>query len=105
MKKIIYSLFYLGLLGLPLTGQTEIILTEDGIEAAEIRIKINASLDGYAIVKRCAKCPDIKLKIDRNTQASSQGKVIHINRLNNLNMNFANIVFDPKTKRVKRITW
>lgn len=105
MQKIITIVFYLYLLALPLTGQTELLMIEDAIESESIRININDSLDGYLITKRCSTCPDVRLKIDRTSQAIKQGKVIHLHQANQLNGKFATIIFDPKTKLVKRIIW
>ncbi len=105
MKKIISTVFYLTLLMLPLTGQTEITTVEDAIEADNIRINIDASLNGYVIGQQCPDCPKIKLKIDRTTQAIKHGKAIHLHQANQLNGKFATLFFDPKTKLVTRIIW
>ncbi len=105
MKKIISTVFYLYLLTFPLTGQAEILMIEDAIEAESLQININDSLDGYVIARQCSTCPKVKLKIDKTTQAIKRGKVIHLHQANQLNGKFATIIFDPKTKLVKRIIW
>ncbi len=105
MKKFISIVFYLSLFTLPLAGQAEILMLEDAIESESLQISINDSLDGYVITKQCSTCPKLKLKIDRTTQAIKQGKVIHLHQANQLNGKYATIIFDPRTKLVKRIIW
>jgi len=105
MKKIIHTLFYLTLLMLPLTGQAEFLMIEDAIESESLQININDSLDGYVITRQCSTCPKLRFTIDKTTQAVKRGKVIHLHQANQLNGKFATIIFDPKTKLVKRIIW
>ena len=105
MKKIISSIFYLSLLMLPLTGQAEPTEVNQAIEVISIRIELNNSLEGYAIVKRCPTCADIKLKIDGSTQVSNQGKSIPLRTVNHIRAKSATVVYDPKNRQVKRIIW
>ena len=105
MKTITHTLICLSLLILPLAGQAEILLIEDAIETDKLQLSIDASLDGYVIARRCPKCPDVRLKVDKKTQAFKQGKQIHLNQAKHRNGKFATVIFDPKTKMVKRITW
>lgn len=107
MKKIISTVFYLSLLVLvlPLTGQAESSIANEAIEVTSIRIDLNNSLEGYAIVKRCPTCEDVKLKIDGSTQVSNQGKSIPLHTVNHMRANSATVVYDPKTKQVQRIIW
>ena len=105
MKKIISTVFYLTLLMLALTGRAEITTVEDAIEAENIRINIDASLNGYVTGQECLTCPKIKLKIDRTSQAIKQGKTIHLHQATQLNGKFATLFFNPKTKLVTRIVW
>ncbi len=109
MKKIISTFFYLSLLMLPLSGQaeseSEFTVIDEAIEVTSIRIDLNDSLEGYAIVKRCPSCADLKLKIDGTTQVTNQGKTIPLFKVKHIKADFALVVYDPKTKQVKRIVW
>ncbi len=105
MKNIHHTFIYLSLLMLPVIGQAEILLIEDAIETDKLQINIDASLNGYIKARRCPSCPDIRLKVDKNTQAFKHGKSIHLNQATHHNGKFATVIFDPKTKRVKRIKW
>jgi len=105
MKNFINTMIYLSLLMLPLSGQSEIITLTDAIEADIVRINIDSSLNGYVVVKRCPNCPDIRLKINKHTQAIKKGRAIHLHRANQLNGKGATIIFDPKTKLTKEISW
>ncbi|VAX12967.1 hypothetical protein MNBD_GAMMA24-2602, partial [hydrothermal vent metagenome] len=89
MKKMISIVFYLSLLILPLTSQAEITVVDVALEVTSLSINIDDSLNGYAIVKRCPTCADIRLNIDRTTQAISRGKTISMHKLNHLKANYA----------------
>lgn len=105
MKKIAQTIFYLTLLTLPLIGQAEILLIEDAIETDNLNLSLDSSLNGHVTVKRCPGCPNIKLKVNKDTQAIKHGKRVHLNHATHHSGSFATVIFDPKTKIVKRITW
>ncbi|HEB87667.1 MAG TPA: hypothetical protein ENI68_11730 [Gammaproteobacteria bacterium] len=105
MKKIISAVFYLSLLLLPLTGRAEPAVVDKAIEVISLSINIDDDLNGYAIVKHCPDCADIRLKIDSTTQVTNQGKNIPLHRLNHLRTNSALVIFDPKTSHLKQIVW
>lgn len=104
MKNIIPTFFYLSLL-LPLAGHAEILLIEDVIESEKLQLSLDSSLDGYVTAKRCPKCPSVRLKVNKNTQAFKHGKQVHLNQATQRNGKFATVIFDPKTKVVNRIKW
>jgi len=105
MKKIISTIFYFSLLILPLAGQTETVVSEGALEAENINISIDSSLNGYVTAQECSRCPKIKLKIDKTTQAIKGGKVIHLHRANLLNGKYATILYNPHKKLVTQIIW
>lgn len=105
MKKITHTLFCISLLTLPIAGQAEILLIEDAIETDKLSFSLDAALNGHITAKHCTSCPSIRLIVDKNTQAIKHGKAVHLNKATQIKGTFATVIFDPKTKIVKRITW
>lgn len=108
MKKIISTIFYLALLVLPLlpvTGWAEQAIVDKAIEVSSININIDNALNGYAIVKHCPDCAELRLTIDGTTQVTNQGKVIPLYKLNHLKAGYALVIYNSETKHLKRIVW
>ncbi len=102
MKKIISTVFYLSLLMLPLTGKAEPAVINEGVD---LSVNLNASLNGYAIIKHCPNCAEIRLTIDGTTQVTRHGKIMPLSTIKHLKAHFATVIYDPKTKQVKQIIW
>jgi hypothetical protein len=60
---------------------------------------------GYIMVRNCKTCPMMTLQFDANTQAYANGHAVSLSTLPKYTTAPITVIYDPKTKIVKRVRW
>ena len=105
MKNILFNLSLLVFIAIPVSGNSELIMVEDAIEAAFVEVKIDSDLKGTISAAPCDKCKLQRFKLTSATQAEHNGRKVHLSRIKKLDGKPATVVYNIKTKTAVKVIW
>lgn len=86
------------------TGHAEIVYNELAIETLDLSVT-HARPGGFILVRPCKQCEMLNLQIDANSKAFANGKPAALSAIPEHPKTAVTVIYDPKTKIVKRVRW
>ena len=74
------------------------------IETADYSIT-HAEPGGFVLARSCKTCPMLSLQFDDKSQVLHNGKAMSLKSIPQNSKSVITIIYDPKTKIVKRVFW
>lgn len=86
------------------TTHAEIVYNELAVETLNLSIT-HARTGGFILVRPCKKCEMLTLQLDANSKAFAHGKAVSLSAIPDHPKTAVTVIYDPKTKIVKRVRW
>jgi len=74
------------------------------IETSEVSVT-RAEPGGFILVRPCQGCAMVSLQFDANSKAIAKGKAVGLTAIPEHSQSAITVIYDPKTKIVKRVLW
>ena len=82
----------------------EIIHVDKAIEAEKFQM-FHTGQSGYIMARECAKCPELRLTTNTNTQAIYNGHAVPLSSVPPVSTTTMTVIYDPQTNVAKKILW
>ena len=84
--------------------QAQDVHPELPIEAKQVTVT-RAEPGGFLLVRACESCATVSLQFDASSKAISNGKAVSLSSIPEHAGSAITVIYDPKTKIVKRVFW